>query len=379
MKRTRMFRDLSTVRSPGPRNDTVWPGHPAIHRFRFKGVSACVVAMAAMLLAAAPVLAAGGAMLPPATGGSTRGSGASSGTLTLPGLGTVPTGGGPSTSWGVIEDDPAALHAGYVKKAEQTYTDAVKAKAAGDLEAAVRLFLICAELGKARIDSPYPDKAGQELVAISEQGAKEVVVARALVAGDDPAAGLTELKRIARVYGGLPPAKQAGPLVRQLEADPAFQALLRVSRLAQDLKRAAALEAEADAPPPALEPAKTPGVLAATVSVKVPTEEERQAARIQRLLEAYELYGRIVQQGSDTDPAKQAAAARSRLEQDAGLMGRIKAASAERAARQYLSLAEGYAKAGLTDRAKEFCQKLLTECPGASQAARARELLATLK
>jgi tetratricopeptide (TPR) repeat protein len=119
------------------------------------------------------------------------------------------------------------------------------------------------------------------------------------------------------------------------------------------------------------------GELGAELSPAQTARLGRETARF--LLDAYEAYGRIVQMGGDTEPAKQAAAARARLEQDAGLMARIKAAGAERTARQYLGLAEAYAKAGRPDRAKEFCQKILTECPDTPQTVRAKELLGTLK
>ena len=171
------------------------------------------------------------------------------GTTTYRNIGTGGTGVGtsvPGIGSGVIEDDPRALHEAYKKKAENDYKDAAKALAAGDMETAVRLFIRVVEMSKTRVDSPYPGMAYEQLGAIVEQAEKELEVARQLVAGEDPAAGLLELKRIARVYMGLNPAKTAATLVRQLEVDPAFQATLRAGRLKVDLQRAAALETEAE-------------------------------------------------------------------------------------------------------------------------------------
>ena len=93
------------------------------------------------------------------------------------------------------------------------------------------------------------------------------------------------------------------------------------------------------------------------------------------LAEAYEIYGRVAQLGGDTDVGKQAAAARTRLEADAGLMARIQALQVERKARQYLSLADGYFKSNRFDLARQYCMKILSECPKTPQAADAKALL----
>ena len=187
-----------------------------------------------------------------------------------------------------------------------------------------------------------------------------------------------ELKRITRVYSGLPPAKQAGALAIQLSTDPEFQASLRAARLAQELKKAEALEALAaaalDTAPPAV--TTTAGT---AVTPKTLTDKERQALRISRLADAYDAYGRIVDQGGATDPAKAAAAARARLQQDKDFMAHMAQVQVERKAREYLGLAQNYFKAGLTDRAREYCQKILSECPQAPQAADARALLDSMK
>jgi len=301
---------------------------------------------------------------------------------------------------GVIEDDPRALHEAYKKKAENDYKDAAKALAAGDMETAVRLFIRVVEMSKMRIDSPYPGMAYEQLGSIVEQAQKELEVARQLLAGEDPAAGLSELKRISRVYMGLNPAKASATLVRQLEADPAFQATLRAGRLKVDLQRAATLETEAEAlgqppaapagpeagpaaggpiPPPGQTPAAAGPSGAVTVRPKVMTEAERAAARLDRLMEAYEIYGRVAQLGGDTDVGKQAAAARARLEADAGLVARIQALQVERKARQYLSLADGYFKSNRFDLARQYCMKIIEECPKTPQAADAKALMEHMK
>jgi len=330
-----------------------------------------------------------------------RGHG-SGGVTVIGGDGTVTGTGGigvgtsvPGVGTGVIEDDPQALHEAYKKRAENDYTDAAKALAAGDMETAVRLFIRVVEMSKMHIDSPYPQRAYEQLGAIVEQAQKELEVARQLLAGEDPAAGLLELKRIARVYMGLNPAKAAATLGRQLEVDPAFQATLRAGRLKVDLQRAAALETEAESlgQPPAADTAPSaapsaapatstgsgqatvPAAGAVTVRPKVMTEAERAAARLDRLTEAYEIYGRVAQLGGDTDVGKQAAAARTRLEADAGLMARIQALQVERKARQYLSLADGYFKSNRFDLARQYCMKIIEECPKTPQAADAKALM----
>ena len=109
------------------------------------------------------------------------------------------------------------------------------------------------------------------------------------------------------------------------------------------------------------------------------TEAERAAARLDRLMEAYEIYGRVAQLGGDTDVGKQAAAARTRLEADAGLMVRIQALQVERKARQYLSLADGYFKSNRFDLARQYCMKIIEECPKTPQAADAKALMEHMK
>jgi hypothetical protein len=346
-----------------------------------------------IVLASAVALAAAdrAAMAASGTSGSAvRGTGSTAGGVIGTGgtiiggvyLPTTPAGGEAGMGVGIIHDDPDIQHTAYKKKAEDDYNAAVKAKAAGDMETATRLFVGVVELSKMHIDSPYPAQAFEELKGIAEQAAKEFAVARSMLGGDDPAAGLAELKRITRVYSGLDPAKQAGALALQLAADPSFQASLRTARLAQDLKKAAALEAVANTPgAPVPAPDATTTTSAGTVSIatKVLTEKEQEALRLARLVEVYQAYGRIIEQGGDTEPAKAAAAARTRLEQDKDLMVRLTQAQSETKARQYLGLAQNYFKAGLTARAREFCQKILSECPATPQAADAKALLDKMK
>ena len=302
---------------------------------------------------------------------------------------------------GTIEEDPAVVKQRWLDKAEEDYKEGMKARAAGDTANAVRFLLRVADTEKRRLGSPFAPKAFDELKAICEEGRKELQVARQFIAGEDPAAGLSELKRILRVYLGLWPAKEAGTLMRQLEGDAQFQATLKAGRLTEDLKKAEALEAQAAAllnpPKPEAEkkpeakpdpsklptvppaPPKPEGVGAATVRPRELTEKERQAARIDRLLEAYDLYGRLVAQGADTEPGKKAAEARARLEKDADLMARLDQAKTERKAKELLSLAENYFRAGRFDSAREYCRKLLAAYPQTPQAADAKMLLERLK
>ena len=293
--------------------------------------------------------------------------------------------------FGTIEDDPELVKARIRQKVEDDYKEGMKAKAEGRTETAVRVLLQCA---KTRCDSQYPELAFNELKAFQAQANQELEVARQLIAGEDPAAGLSELKRIVRIYFGLGPAKDAGALQRQLEADPQFQSRLKAGRLTEELKKAEALEAQAvailqpAAEKPAAEkpaagsvppPAKPDGVAVASVKPKEMSAEERRTARLNLLLDAYEAYGRIVQLGGDTEAAKKAAAARARLEKDADLMARIKQVQADRKAKELLGLADGYFRAGRLDLARQYCTKIIAECPGTQQAADAKALLERLK
>jgi tetratricopeptide (TPR) repeat protein len=300
-------------------------------------------------------------------------------------------------SMGTIEEDPVVVKQRQLDKAEADYKEGMKARAAGDASNAVRLLLRVAETEKHGLRSPYAPKAFDELKVIFEEAQKDLQVARQLVAGEDPAAGLSELKRIMRTYMGLGPAKEAGTLARQLEGDAQFQATLKSGRLAEDLKKAEALEAQAaaalDPPKPEAEkkpdPSKLPtapppapmpeGVGAVNVRPKELTPAERQAARIARLLEAYDLYGRIAAQGPDSGPGKKAAEARARLEKDADLMARIELAKAERKARELMSLAENYYRAGRFDSAREYCRKVISTYPQTVQASDAKTLLERMK
>jgi tetratricopeptide (TPR) repeat protein len=326
---------------------------------------------------------------------------------------------------GTIEEDPEVTHEKWKRKAEDDYKTGMEARAAGKTGQAVKFLMRAYDIGRRyRIDSPYPQKAADELVKLSEAGTRELDVARDLVAGEAPRAGLLELKRIMRTYLGLPPAKRAGALLRQLEGDPGFQARLRASELAEQLERAetletraAALAAEADlddvrsketgegekpaeatpaepapeaAPEPADassggEPSETPslpsepplpeGVDAANVAERTLTPAERKRRRLDLLAEAHAIYVRVAEAGKGTDVGKKAAAARRRLEQDADLMARVRRAQQRDQAREWLGLGTNYMRAGRMDKAREFFERILAECPDTPQARQARGFL----
>jgi tetratricopeptide (TPR) repeat protein len=290
-------------------------------------------------------------------------------------------------TFGNVPEDTAVQHEQYKKQAEDAFNAGMKARAAGDQYNAVRYLSRVVGYSKMGIDSPYPEKAFAELQTISDEGMKELHVARELVSGEDPAAGLSELKRIVRNYSGLPPAKEAGRLVAQLDADPKFKVLMRAALLNEDLKKAQALEAKATAvPPPPPTTISTPTATSATTSAAKPNvkspetiEKERRAARLSNLIDAYDIYTRVAAQGSDTEPGKKAAEAKARLEKDAGLMAGIAAAQSERKAREWLGLAESLYKAGRADAARDYCTRILKECPQTPQAADARALLERMK
>jgi len=298
---------------------------------------------------------------------------------------------------GTIEEDPETRKAKVRQQVEGWYKDGMKARAAGNLTDAVKFLLWAA---KTRCDTEFPELAFNELKVISEDAKKELDVARQLAGGEDPAAGLDELKRITRVYSGLGVAKDAGALARQLESDPSFQAKLKSGRLAQELKKAEAVEAQAEAvlyPPPAEKPAsdKTPaglpttappaaaptppGVITAAVKPREMTEAERKLARLDLLGQAYGAYGRIAQQGGETQAGRKAAEARSRLEKDPQLMARIKAVEADIKARALMKMADGYLGAGRMDLARQNCMKVISDFPQSQQAADAKAMLERLK
>jgi len=312
---------------------------------------------------------------------------------------------------GTIEEDPETRKARIRQQVEGWYKDGMKARAAGNLTDAVK-FLIWA--AKTRCDTEYPELAYNELKAISDDARKELDVARQLAGGEDPAAGLDELKRITRIYSGLGVAKDAGALARQLESDPSFQAKLKSGRLAQELAKAEALEVQAEAvlhPPPAEKPpaekpaaekppaekpaaekppaaapppvpppaGKAPGVITASVKPREMTEAERKLARLDLLGQAYEAYGRIARQGGETEPGRKAAEARARLEKDAELMARIKAVEADAKARSLMKMADGYFRAGRQDLARQNCLKVISDYPQSQQAADAKAMLEHIK
>ena len=310
---------------------------------------------------------------------------------------------GAGISMGTIEESQEVKHAKAKEQAETYYKDGMQALAEGNVERAVQRLLWVAKMERMRIDSPYPEQAFEQLKILAERGAKDLAVARELVAGEDHAAGLKELRRIMRVYLGLAPAKEAGRLLRELEKDPAFREALLAQGLADDLEKARALEAQAEAilhppaagapesepqsaEPPAPEseprPAGSGDVEAGGPAPEPPKEltpEERQAKRLEKLVEAYALYDRIVRQGGETEPAKAAAEAMARLRKDAALAERLAKVEAERQAREWMGLATNYFKAGRLDLARRYCQKVIASYPNAPEAEEARDLLEALK
>ena len=287
---------------------------------------------------------------------------------------------------GTIEESPELIHARLKAKAEQEYKDGMEALARGDTRRAVGFLL---RVAKARIDSPYPAKAFEQLKTITAQGVQDFQVARELVAGEDPEAGVLELTRIVRTYFGLYPAKQAGILLAELNKNSRFQQALMAGKMADDLEQAKDLEKQAEALAKGEEirdpePAEEEGAGAETAKPKDPppkpmTAEEREAARIERISQAYDAYRRIAAQCPDTAPGKEAAAAIARLEKDKDLVARMKRGAAEAAARQWLGLAENYFKAGRPDLAREYCAKILAKHAEMPQADAARALLGNLK
>jgi tetratricopeptide (TPR) repeat protein len=254
-------------------------------------------------------------------------------------------------------------------------------------------------MGRQRLDSPYPEMAFNELKGLAEQGGRDLAVARELTAGEDMDAGLKELKRIVRVYRGLWPAKEAGRSLRELEGDPLFRQALLAQSLEEDLERARVLEQEAEAlvrsPPDA--PAKIKDVQAerppgeageseadgpASVVAGTPTEmteQERRAARLEKLLDAYALYERIARQGPETEPGREAAVAMKRLGAEEAFAARLRQVQAERQARQWLNLAINYLRGGRTDLAREYFQKVVASYPDSAQAEEAQAFLEDLE
>jgi len=326
---------------------------------------------------------------------------------------------------GTIEEDPAVTHEKWKRRAEEDYKTGMEARAAGKKAQAVKFLLRAFRIGRRmRIDSPYPQKAADALSELARDGLRELDVARDLAAGEAPHAGLLELKRITRTYLGLRPAKQAGALLRQLQADPAFQARLRAAELAEQLARAEALEtraaalpAEADLgdvkgdtsaegekaggtgaepaagvsgeaqgakteaaghsdPPGSSDgPTELPWPEDAHAAHRTLTPAERRRRRLDLLAEAHALYARLAELGEGTDVGKKAAAARRRLEQDPRLMARIRRSRLRDQAREWLGLATNYMRAGRIEKAREYFEKILAECPDTPPAREARGFL----
>jgi hypothetical protein len=127
------------------------------------------------------------------------------------------------------------------------------------------------------------------------------------------------------------------------------------------------------------EPPKPPGVITASVKPKEMTEAERRIARLDLLMQAYDIYCRVAQQGAGTEPGKKAAEAKARLEKDADLMARVKAAETDRKVRAMMSLAEGYFRAGRFDLARQYYAQIISEFPQSQQAADAKGMLERIK
>jgi len=292
---------------------------------------------------------------------------------------------------GAIEETEEVKHAKAKEQAETYYKNGMQALAEGNVERAVQRLLWVAKMGRQRIDSPYPEQAFEQLKILADRGAKDLAVARELVAGEDHAAGVKELRRIMRVYLGLAPAKEAGRLLRELEKDPAFREAVLAQGLADDLEKARALEAEAETilhPPAAGAPESEPrpagsgDVEAGGPAPEPPMEltpEERQAKRLEKKVEAYALYDRIVRQGGETEPAKAAAEAMERLRKDAAVAERLAKVEAERRAREWMGLATNYFKAGRFDLARQYSEKVIASYPTAPEAEEARDLLEAMK
>jgi len=307
---------------------------------------------------------------------------------------------GAGIGMGTIEESNEVKHAKAKEQAETYYKDGMQALAEGNVERAVQRLLWVANMGRQRIDSPYPEQAFEQLKILVERGAKDLAVARELVAGEDHAAGVKELRRIMRVYLGLAPAKEAGRLLRELEKDPAFREALLAQGLADDFEKARALEAEAEAilhPPATGAPESEPRPVAtgdstgragsgdveaggpAPEPAKKLTPEARQAKRLEKLVEAYALYDRIVHQGGETEPAKAAAEAMARLRKEAAVAERLAKVGAERQAREWMGLATNYFKAGRFDLARQYSEKVIASYPNSPEAEEARDLLEALK
>lgn len=285
---------------------------------------------------------------------------------------------------GEITESPEVRHARMKEQAERYYKTGMRALAEGRTSRAVRFLLWVAKM---RIDSPYPKKAFDELTQVVEKAEAELAVARDLVEGEDPEAGIKELARIRRVYMGLGVAKDAGHLMARLEEDPEFQQILRVQGFADDFQRAVSLEAEAEALRKAPLEKSDPEVVTVegadgngqdVVSPRMMTPEERRAARIKKLAKAYAIYKRIVRHAGETELGKEAADALKRLAADEGLAEQIRKQRLREKARQWLGLATNYYRAGRTDLAEDYCRKIIEEAPSSPQAQEARAMLESI-
>ncbi len=289
-----------------------------------------------------------------------------------------------SVGFGVIEESDEVKHARLKQQAKDNYRAGMEALAAGKTSRGVRLLLWVA---KARIDSPYPRQAFDELKKLTEVAAKELEVARELVGGEAPEAGLKELTRIKRTYLGLWPAKVAGRLMADLESDPTFRQVLVAERLLEQVDEARRLEARAEAvlhPDEADAEADPEAALAPDGSLVEVAEAELTPAQRQTrcrnlLIEAFGTYEKVVRQGPDTEAGKLAAAALARLQKKKDLADHIERVRRQRKTREWLDLATNYYRAGRLDLARDYCRKILAEADTGPHADEAKAMLASLE
>ena len=108
---------------------------------------------------------------------------------------------------------------------------------------------------------------------------------------------------------------------------------------------------------------------------RTPTEAQRRGRRLNLLAEAHAIYASVAETGKGTEVGKKAEAARRRLEEDAGLMARIRVARLRDQAREWLGLGTNYMRAGRMDKARAYFEKIVAECPDTPQARQARGFL----
>lgn len=278
---------------------------------------------------------------------------------------------------GVIEKSPAQKEAERKEKVKEFYEEGMQALAEGRTQRAVRSLLWAA---KSNVDSPYPRKAFDELKKLRDQAARELEVARELISGKEAKEGVKELRRIMVTYAGLGPAKTAGHMLRELENDPKFREALLSYRLAEKLQEAVKLEAEAAAQAD-LDAAGTANPLDAMEEGDGESESDAEAdrKRVDLLTKAWTIYERITEMGPETEPGREAAKALARLKTDTTLVARIERRRQEQKAAGWMSMAATYYQAGRMDLAKDYCLKIIKECPKAPQTERAKAMIESIR